>query len=136
MKKTVYEKNFERLEQILGGNLKEVLENAHYLKLKAEGFMDLSVDILGKNKISIAHNFEMFGDIVPDPDMELEIDFDTKTVEALTYQNQFIYSEVYTYDENGNKKGVYTKRKKELNDFLSLWTKNLIEQKHKITEKE
>ena len=134
MRRTVYERNYVKLEGILGGNLKEVFEKYGYLKLKANGYMDLSVDVLSDNTLSLAHNYELNGDIVPDPDMEIEVNFDLRTVEALTMQNIFGYVEVYTYTDDGKKKGIYPERKKELNEFLSLWLKNLKEQKHSIAE--
>ncbi len=69
-----------------------------YVKLKADGFMDLHVDILYRKgdivKIAIAHNYTQNGDVIPDPDMELLVDFKNQTVEAKTFQNIYAYSEV------------------------------------------
>ena len=98
-----------------------------YAKLSASGFMDLHVDILNKNgnvwRISLAHNYKAGGDVIPDPDMEVTVDFDNETAQAETYQDTYLYREAN--DERS---------KKELNEFLVLWLGNLIEQGHKIVD--
>ena len=97
-----------------------------YVKLKADGFMDLHVDILYREgdtaRIAIAHNYIQNGDVIPDPDMELLVDFKNRTVEAKTFQNIYAYSEV----EDGN-----DALQDELNEFLEIWLNNLIDQGHK-----
>jgi hypothetical protein len=133
---TVYHRNFKKLEKIFG-DLTE-LKGKEYLKLKANNYMALSFDILGHTEkgfiLSMAHNYEQNGDLIPDPDMEIQIDLEKKTAEALTFQNSLIYSRVYEYNDKGEKIGVRTKLKKDLNGFLEMWTKNIIQQGHKITE--
>ena len=96
-----------------------------YAKLSAPGFMDLHVDILNKNgnvwRISLAHNYKGGGNVIPDPDMEVTVDFDNKTAQAATYQDTYVYRE-----------GNDERSKKELNEFLLMWLGNLIDQGHKI----
>ena len=57
-----------------------------------------------------------------DPDMEVKIYPEIKTVEALTYQNAYmgVYHAVYPEPDKVN-----MKLKKELNLFLSQWLSNL-----------
>ena len=97
-----------------------------YVKLKADGFMDLHVDILYQKgdtaRIAIAHNYIQNGDTISDPDMELLVDFKNQTVEAKTFQNIYAYSEVEDGDDA---------LQDELNEFLKMWLNNLIEQGHK-----
>jgi hypothetical protein len=54
-----------------------------YAKLSAPGFTDLHVDILNKNsdvwRIALSHNYKSGDDIIPDPDMEVTVDFATET---------------------------------------------------------
>jgi uncharacterized protein YqiB (DUF1249 family) len=87
--------------------------------------MDLHVDILNKNgnvwRIALAHNYKTGGDVIPDPDMEVTVDFAAETAQAQTYQDTYLYREAN--DERS---------KKELNEFLLMWLGNLIEQGHKI----
>jgi uncharacterized protein YqiB (DUF1249 family) len=130
----IYGKNFLKLETILGGNLQEVFEKYGYLKLKAPGFMDLNVDVLSKNRVSLAHNYIQNGDVMADPDMEIEVNFDMQTTEALTYQDNYGYQEVYLFNEKGEKVSFYPKTKKDLNIFLSQWLKNIKNQGHIIVE--
>ena len=98
-----------------------------YAKLSAPGFMDLHVDILHKNgnvwRIALAHNYRAGGDVIPDPDMEVTVDFAAETAQAETYQDAYLYREAN--DERS---------KKELNEFLLMWLGNLIEQGHKIVD--
>jgi len=98
-----------------------------YAKLSASGFMDLHVDILNKNgsvwRIALAHNYNSGGDVIPDPDMEVTVDFAAETAQAETYQDTYVYREAN--DERS---------KKELKEFLVLWLANLIEQGHKSVD--
>jgi|GEM_PF-1029557 len=133
---TVYHRNFKRLEKILG-DLAET-KSKEYLKLESAPYMALSIDILRHTEkgfiFSMAHNYEQNGDLIPDPDMEIEINLESKTAEALTFQNSLIFSRVYEYNDKGEKIGVRTKLKKDLNGFLEMWTRHIIQQGHKITE--
>ena len=114
---------YTRLLQVIP-NLRNI---GSYAKLSASGFMDLHVDILNKNgnvwRISLAHNYKSGGDVIPDPDMEVTVDFDKVTAQAETYQDTYVYREAT--DERS---------KKDLNEFLILWLGNLIDQGHKIVD--
>lgn len=97
--------------------------------------MDLNFDYLGKDErglhtIALSHNYEQNGDLVPDPDMQIRINTQMKTAEAVTFQNVYVYQEVY--EEIDGKMYVREKLKKELNLFLSQWLSNAIAQGHRI----
>ncbi|MGB5408298.1 MAG: hypothetical protein WBN43_16095 [Thiogranum sp.] len=87
--------------------------------------MDLHVDILNKNgdvwRIALAHNYKSGGDVIPDPDMEVTVDFDNETAQAETYQDTYVYREAN--DETS---------KRELNEVLLMWLGNLVEQGQKM----
>lgn len=123
MAPTINERIFRKLEKILGDS-REIPE---YQKLRASGFMDLSVDrIYGDEQsvtIALSHYFKMNGDMVPDPDMEIRIYPEMKMAEALAYQDSFGYRQVYP--EPGK---VDLKAKKDLNVFLNQWLSNIAEQ--------
>jgi Uncharacterized protein conserved in bacteria len=72
--------------------------------------------------LALAHYFELAGDLVPDPDMQIWVYPSTKMAEALTYQDQFGYREVYP--EPGK---VNVAAKRDLNNFLAQWLKNCLE---------
>jgi uncharacterized protein YqiB (DUF1249 family) len=114
---------YTRLLQVIP-NLRNI---GNYAKLSASGFMDLHVDILHKKgnvwRISLAHNYRAGGDVIPDPDMEVTVDFVHGTAQAETYQDTYVYREAT--DETS---------RKELNEFLVLWLGNLVEQGHKIED--
>jgi len=101
-------------------------------KSKSSGFMDFNLDILQKKggvlRIAISHYYKhSSGDMIPDPDMELLVNRNNQTAEPLTYQDVFMYQEVYSED------GVPdVQLQKSLNDFLLQWLQNLKEQGHKI----
>lgn len=102
-----------------------------YIKLKSSGYMNLNVDFLGQspfNKvaymIAMAHNGELNGDLMADPDMEIEIDQTTQMARALSYQND--YMGVYNHVEQDKSK------QDDLNSFLLTWTRNIISQGFKV----
>ncbi len=129
----VHERIFKRLQQ-----LKILDENgimkASYMRFTSEGLMDLHVDNLLNNTISLAHNGKQNGDIMCDPDVQVWIHPDHKEAEAMTFQNDYlgIYQEVYP------EPGKYRpKLKKDLNDFLADWLKTIIEvQQYTLAETE
>ena len=120
MKKTIHHHIYNHLDKLSGGLLKFVSSPNGYLKLKCSGYMDLVVERIGSNEISLTHYYVQNGDLCCDPDMQIRIDFDNKTAEALTFQNWMIFQEVYPEPDKVN-----MKLKKELNSFLIFWLKNL-----------
>jgi hypothetical protein len=88
--------------------------------------MDLSIELLEKNpesiSISLTHYGEQNGDLMADPDMEIRIYSEYKTIEALSFQNDYIgiYQRVYREPNRVN-----IRLKEELNQFLNTWLKNL-----------
>jgi len=125
----IYEANYKRLNQLIPDL--DTLTVETYRKSKSGGFMDLSFEVLIKGTdqftCALAHYFEQNGDLVADPDMEIRVVPSMKMIEALAYQDQFGYRVVYP--EPGK---VNIRAKKELNQFLGQWLKNLIAQGHKL----
>ena len=126
----ICEQNYKRLKQLIPDL--DTLPSNCYRKSKSNGFMDLSFEILSRGadqfNCAMAHYFEMNGDLVPDPDMEIRVIPSMKIIEALTYQDQFGFRAAYP--EQGK---VDLGAKKELNQFLGQWLKNLIAQGHRLT---
>lgn len=125
----IHDKIFEQLEELIPG-LTE-LKPGDYKKSKSEGFMDLHLDVLDRTeeelRIALSHNYYQNGDTIADPDMEIRVYLipDWRKAEALTYQDTYIYNEVYP--EPGK---VIPHNKKSLNAFLTQWLKNLKDQGH------
>ncbi|NJD54564.1 MAG: DUF1249 domain-containing protein [Candidatus Methanoperedens sp.] len=112
----IYERIYQKLEKI---GIMNITGSVH---LKSKSFMDLVVERLGDNHYSLTHYYELNGDLCPNPDMEVKIIPDQKIGEALSYQDQFGYRQVYERNK------VDLKAKKELNAFLDFWLTNLINQ--------
>ncbi len=131
IKQTIYESIYRNLQEL--GILDETgVMQAEYMKFKASGLMDLSVDNLLNDIIALAHNGIQNGDVMADPDVQVKIYPASKSAEALTFQNDYlgIYQEVYP------EPGKYSpKLKKELNEFLNDWLVNVIEQGYELAER-
>jgi hypothetical protein len=62
--------------------------------------------------------------------MQVRVNTELKTAEALTFQNIYLYQQVY--EEAEGKHYVNVTLKKQLNDFLDIWLSNAINQNHRI----
>jgi hypothetical protein len=117
--KTIPQKNYNHLSTLAIGII-----NGRYsfLKLKSKGYMDLTIERLDYNRITMRHYFLQNGDQMYDPNMELIIDHERETIMAATFQQDGleIYQEVYLED---NKWSPQLSEK--LNDFLSTWLGNI-----------
>jgi len=131
MARPIYEIIYSKLEKVLG----DLTELPNSMKLEASGFMDLSMNVLERDidhiKISLSHYYSQNGDLVPDPDMEIRIYPESKMAEALTFQDSYLYQEVYPTPQT-----VSPRLKIQLNRFLNQWLTNIIDQKHKPVQNE
>ena len=124
----IYTTNYTRLQQILKRPLAE-LKPGDTMRLKAGGYMDLVVEVLGKRgaaiKVSLAHYFKQNGDLCQDPEMVVRVDREHRTVKALSFQQAIppLSQEVY-----GNRDPSLEKH---LNTFLGTWLRNLKMQGHR-----
>ena len=127
----IYETMYNKLVKLGIINEDGGLKFDEYLKLKSGNYMDLNIDHLSHKDddrsivISLAHNFIQNGDVMADPDMEIKIIPSMKMVEALTFQQDSTGTYQQVYLEDGR---FYPTLKKDLNDFLNSWLKNLIQQ--------
>jgi uncharacterized protein YqiB (DUF1249 family) len=129
---TMHHRNYLKLLRLLP-DLEELQAGA-FLRLEAAGFMPLTVDVLHRRGsrllLALAHHFEAQGDLVPDPDMELRVDLEARTVEALSYQD------AQRFDQLCARPGrVRPDLRRSLDDFLSLWLSNLHAQGHRVIER-
>jgi len=119
----------------------EAMAAGGYRKVVNEPYMALSMDVLDDNEygrvISIAHNYILNCDVMADPDMQILVTFKKQSAQAMTFQNSSmgIYQECLFFDDNG-KLLVRVKLLKDLNQFLDMWTKNLIDQRFAEAAKE
>ncbi|CAL7964420.1 hypothetical protein GAMM_90020 [Gammaproteobacteria bacterium] len=137
MDATIYSQIYNKLISLIP-NL-EKMEVANSQISKANGFMDLHLDILSEGiieqrqvkVISLAHYYEQNGDLVPDPDMTIKIYSQYKIAEALTLQDYFGYQQVYPTQDTVN-----SAVKVSLNSFLKTWLNNCIRQGHQFGRNE
>jgi len=126
MNNKITNNNYNKLVKIIDV---DTLKEKGHLKYKSEGFMDLNIDYLNGNNhihnIAMAHNYICNGDVIPDPDVEIRIDTEKEIVDVICYQDGFTFKRV----END-------KNKKELNNFLNTWLKNILNQEYKLIEKD
>ena len=130
---TIHHRIYNNLNRLIPGLEEHLEQGTESGKSVSKPFMDLHYNYLRKDErghvISLTHYFESNGDLVPDPDMEIRIDIQQKTSEALTFQNQFVFDEVY---ERGYPNHYSPKLKRDLNEFLLQWTRNARHQGHSI----
>ncbi len=143
-----YELNYARIQALLRRPLVQ-LQPEDVIRLKTEGFMDLTCEVLlsceqtGATVLSMCHYFEQNGDLCQDPEMTIRLFHPGSTADrvmtpstgsnwgradATTYQQSIppIYRVVYPAP------GRYRPGlRKELNAFLVQWLKNLKAQGHR-----
>lgn len=127
-RKTQQEINFTRIEELVP----HIMDKRYrYACLKSDGYTDLSFEWVGNDRLIMAHYSEHNGDLMADPDMELIVDFENKTVMPATYQNDYlgVFQNVYM-DENQ----WQPKLSKQLTSFLNTWLKNVGYQGHVLAE--
>ena len=99
-------------------------------KLHSDALMDLNLDILSKQKniirIALSHYYKQNGDMIADPDMEIIINTELMTANAMTYQDSMIFQSA---EQDG---GINQKLVNSLNEFVDQWLQNCIDQGHKI----
>ena len=122
-------KNYRKLTMLLP-SLPRIPE---YSKSTVSGYMDLHLDCMekdgGVHKIALSHYYKHpSGDMIPDPDMTMLVDTVGQTVEALTYQDIYRYDEVIVDGEADQS------IRKSLNNFLSQWLLNCIDQGHRFAD--
>ena len=112
------------------------------IKVEVRGYHMLTIDYIGRGPnghpaIAVAHRYEQNGDLMADPDMQMEIAPALRGLKIVpdelhpyTFQQDSLglYQQVYDYGEDGKPKGVRVKLKKDLAAFMRLWDKNLAAQ--------
>ena len=99
-------------------------------QLSSGAMMDLNLDLLSREgnivRIALSHYYKQNGDMVADPDMEIIINTQLMTANAMTYQDSMIFQSA---EQDGC---VNQKLVNSLNEFLDQWLQNCIDQGHKI----
>jgi uncharacterized protein YqiB (DUF1249 family) len=132
---TIYNHIYNKLIRLIP-SLENMEVGGHQTsKASSFGYMDLHLDVLSEGMveqrqvkvISLAHYYKQNGDLVPDPDMTIRIYSQSKMAEALTFQNCYIYQQIYPTQDTVN-----LTLKKQLNSFLRSWLNNCIRHGHRL----
>ncbi|MCY9669703.1 hypothetical protein M5X11_33130 [Paenibacillus alginolyticus] len=86
----IYQKNFNLLNEILENKLLEFSKSDGNLILRSEPFMDLIIENLVPNVISMTHYFELNGDLIAGPDMEIRIDPELAMIGIMSFKTMMI----------------------------------------------
>jgi uncharacterized protein YqiB (DUF1249 family) len=125
----IHGKIYQKLLQVIP----DILTIEESGKSVVDGFMDLNLDILQRKPdriiIALSHYYKQNGDMIADPDMEVAVYPQRQTAEALAYQDCYSYRRVYGEDNAT----IDISAERDLNQFLSQWLTNLIQQGHRIT---
>ena len=123
------EENYERLlklvPELVTSSKEEWNQNGEFaVQFESPGMMKLNIDLLmWENEsftIALSHYYRHeSGDMVPDPDMEIEINPKEKTARAISYQDIFGYRTVESAAPDQEEIS------KELDNFLGHWLKNI-----------
>ena len=123
--KPLTERIYSRLDKLLAafGGLKGILITPDFhATLKARGFMDLSIEVLRPGVIAMAHNYIQNGDVMADPDMEIQINYLNKSAQAKTFQQDGLGVYQSAWNEANPSLEL------ELNSFLYFWLGNIQDQ--------
>lgn len=96
--------------------------------IKNDPLMPLYIDRLAHDRYAIARNTVLDGMMVPDPDMEIQVDHERKSAEPLTYQDQ--KGRKVVYPEPGK---VNLTIKNELVTYLDRWLTEMVNDGYRRT---
>jgi len=96
------------------------------MKYSTPHFMDLNIEIIGDNRIAVSHYYEVNGDMLADPDVELIVDNENKLLFPMTYQQDNL--QVF-YDLN-----TRPDMSESLNNFMQDWLSKIKDNHYKVHE--
>ena len=121
MDHSIERRNYEMFEKIASPLL---TNSAYYMKYGTPNYMDLNIEIIGDDRLAMAHNYVLNGDVMADPDVEFTVDKKNRMLYPQTYQQDSLqYFERVDGDST---------RARELNHFMHEWLTNVVDQKYKV----
>ena len=121
MDHSIERRNYELFEKIASPLL---TNSAYYMKYGTPNYMDLNIEIIGDNRLAMAHNYVLNGDVMADPDVEFTVDKKNRMLYPQTYQQDSLQ---YFERVDGD-----SARARELNHFMHEWFTNVVDQKYKV----
>lgn len=121
MNHSIERRNYEMFEKIANPLL---TNSAYYMKYGTPNYMDLNIEIIGDDRLAMAHNYVLNGDVMADPDVEFTVDKKNRMLYPQTYQQDSLQ---YFERVDGD-----SARARELNHFMHEWLTNVVDQKYKV----
>lgn len=121
MDHSIERRNYELFEKIASPLL---TNSAYYMKYGTPNYMDLNIEIIGDDRLAMAHNYVLNGDVLADPDVEFTVDKKNRMLYPQTYQQDSLQ---YFERVDGD-----SARARELNHFMHEWFTNVVDQKYKV----
>jgi putative heme degradation protein len=99
------------------------------IRLDMEGFDRLCIERVTSNAVSVAHYFEMNGDVVPEPDIVFFIDEWGEWIPVEITQSMTGWTRVVEFDDTGDKIMRYrADEQADIAAFAELWAQNITDQ--------
>ena len=121
MDHSIERRNYEMFEKIANPLL---TNSVYYMKYGTPNYMDLNIEIIGDDRLAMAHNYVLNGDVMADPDIEFTVDKKNRMLYPQTYQQDSLQ---YFERVDGD-----SARARELNHFMHEWLTNVVDQKYKV----
>lgn len=125
--------SFNLFKEISETKLLQTALSQDSFKLKADGYMDLSVELQNFSgergfpyKLCLSHYYKQNGDLMRDPDLTILINVEKEI--AIPYEFQTDSPPVYRYAIDETK--LYPNVMRDLYSFAKFWFKNLKQQGH------
>jgi hypothetical protein len=133
---TLDEQNFKRFVDLFGEEILRIHEGTCRHYTAGDGFMPLSVEVLyrpepGVLRFAMAHRWKHpSGDLIADPDMELVVDTNTKTLSPRSFQMDLppVYQTAESEELSEMQRNNIAHK---LASFLATWLANIKSQGYK-----
>lgn len=102
--------------------------NCVYSKYSAENYEPLALEKINLNQISIAHYYEQNGDLMRDPEIVFNVDYDNNTLTPVEYYNDGLSSVDLVETEQGINKSL----QQDLINFSNTWFNNIKNQGYEL----
>jgi len=100
-----------------------------HIRLDMEGFDRLCIEVIAPSAISVAHYFEMNGDLVAEPDIVFFVDVAGEWIPIEITQSMTGWKRVAEFSEDGTKIVRYRQREQaDIASFAEDWAQNIADQ--------
>lgn len=120
---SIEHQNYEKFIKIAAPILND---DVTYMKYSCPSHLDFNVEKVLDDRIAISHYYELNGDLMADPDIELTLDKENELLIPHTYQLDSFG--IYQTDESN------PKLSDELKEFIETWLNNIAESGYRLTE--